>query len=102
LYESGGMRRTHLRGHTNILKRLLIHAAAFNLGLVMRTVFGAGTPRGLQGSLRALLALLTNCTNVMGRLLDELASPLRPFPVPQTTLEPVPAKRPRMASATGC
>ena len=36
LYDTGGMRRTHLRGHTNILKRLLIHAGAFNLGLVMR------------------------------------------------------------------
>ena len=28
LYDTGGMRRTHLRGHTNILKRLLIHAGA--------------------------------------------------------------------------
>ena len=36
LYDTGGMRRTHLRGHTNILKRLLIHAGGFNLGLVMR------------------------------------------------------------------
>ena len=36
LYETGGMRRTHLRGHDNILKRLLIHAGGFNLGLVMR------------------------------------------------------------------
>ena len=35
-YDTGGMRRTHLRGHTNILKRLLIHAGGFNLGLVMR------------------------------------------------------------------
>jgi transposase len=31
------MRRTHLRGHTNILKRLPIHAGGFNLGLVMAT-----------------------------------------------------------------
>jgi transposase len=30
------MRRTHLRGHGNILKRLLVHAAACNLGLWMR------------------------------------------------------------------
>jgi len=43
------MRRTHLRGHPNILKRLLIHASAFNLGILMRQVFGRGTPRGLQG-----------------------------------------------------
>jgi transposase len=49
LYETGGMRRTHLRGHTNILKRLLIHAGAFNLGLLLRTLVGKGTPRGFQG-----------------------------------------------------
>jgi transposase len=31
LYESGGLRRAHVRGHENVLKRLLIHAGAFNL-----------------------------------------------------------------------
>ena len=50
LYDTGGMRRTHLRGHQNILKRLLVHAGAFNLGLLMRQAFGRGTPRGLQGA----------------------------------------------------
>jgi hypothetical protein len=49
VYDTGGMRRTHLRRHGNILKRLLIHASAFNLGILMRQVFGRGTPRGLQG-----------------------------------------------------
>jgi Transposase DDE domain len=49
LYNTGGLRRTHLRGHQNILKRLLVHAGAFNLGLLMRQAFGRGTPRGLQG-----------------------------------------------------
>ena len=49
VYDTGGMRRTHLRGHRNILKRLLIHASAFNLGILMRQAFGRGTPRGLQG-----------------------------------------------------
>ena len=49
LYETGGMRRVHLRRHPNILKRLLVHVAAFNLGLVMRQRLGRGTPRGLQG-----------------------------------------------------
>ena len=58
LYDTGGMRRTHLRGHTNILKRLLIHAGAFNLGLLMRQLIGLGTPRGLQGRLPALIATL--------------------------------------------
>ena len=58
LYDTGGMRRTHLRGHTNILKRLLIHAGAFNLGLIMRQVIGVGTPRGLQGRHAVVVATL--------------------------------------------
>src|SRR3989449_3052442 len=47
-YETGRMRRVYLRGHENILKRLLIHIAGFNLSLVLRLVTGKGTPRGLQ------------------------------------------------------
>ncbi len=58
LYDTGGMRRTHLRGHTNILKRLLIHAGGFNLGLIMRQLIGLGTPRGLQGRLGVIIATL--------------------------------------------
>jgi transposase len=49
LYDRGGMRRLHLRGRTNILKRLVVHAGAANLGLLMRTLFRMGTPRSLQG-----------------------------------------------------
>jgi hypothetical protein len=58
LYDTGGMRRTHLRGHTNILKRLLIHAVGFNLGLVMRHLIGSGTPRGLQDRPSTVVAAL--------------------------------------------
>jgi transposase len=58
MYETGGMRRTHLRHHNNIIKRLLIHAGAFNLGLVMRKLLGNGTPRGFQGRLHALLSVI--------------------------------------------
>ena len=50
-YETGGMRRTHLRGHGNIMKRLLVHVAGFNLGLVMRSIFGIGKPRRVQDGL---------------------------------------------------
>jgi transposase len=63
LYETGGMRRTHLRGHDNILKRLLVHAGACNLGLWMRTVCGRGTPRGLQGRVAARIAALLTVWN---------------------------------------
>lgn len=69
MYETGGMRRTHLRRHDNILKRLLIHAGAFNLGLVMRKLSGFGTPRGLQGRILALIlsvqVLLTALRNIV-------------------------------------
>ncbi len=57
MYETGNMRRTHLRKHDNIIKRLLIHAGAFNPGLVMRKMTGCGTPRGLQGCLSGLIFL---------------------------------------------
>ena len=60
-YETGGMRRTHLRKHNNILKRLLIHVAGMNLGLLLRNKYGIGTPRGLQGlshTLDFLVALI--------------------------------------------
>jgi transposase len=59
LYDTGGMRRTHLRGHDNILKRLLIHAGGYNLGLLIRSILGVGTPRGLQGRLAAVLAVVS-------------------------------------------
>lgn len=48
-YETGGMRRLHLRGHDNILKRLLVHLCGFNLSLMIRKYNGKGTPRGWQG-----------------------------------------------------
>jgi transposase len=79
LYETGGMRRLHLRGHTNIRKRLLIHTAAFNLGLLMRQLIGVGTPRGLQGRLiaavdafLALIRSLGTLLHVIGRRYDTL------------------------------
>jgi transposase len=69
VYDTGGMRRTHLRGHGNILKRLLVHASAFNLGLLMRQVCGRGTPRGLQGRRQAGRGLpcrfLTRCARLV-------------------------------------
>jgi hypothetical protein len=57
--DTGGMRRTHLRGHENILKRLLVHGGGFNLGLRMRSLFGIGKPRRLQGRLSVLRDLLS-------------------------------------------
>jgi len=74
LYDTGGMRRTHLRGHTNILKRLLIHAGGFNLGLVMRHLIGFGTPRGLQGHPATVIATLLVLLRTAGRRLVAIAA----------------------------
>ncbi len=68
-YDTGGMRRTHLREHPNILKRLLIHVAGFNLGLVMRSLFGVGTTRGLQGLCARILAFVLVFCSVLRRTL---------------------------------
>jgi transposase len=48
-HDTGGMRRLHLRGHDNILKRLLIQMCGFNLSLILRKYTGKGTPCGWQG-----------------------------------------------------
>jgi len=77
LYDTGGMRRTHLRGHENILKRLLIHAGGFNLGLLIRSILGVGTPRGLQGRLAAVLAVVSTLIAVARHRLVEILGVLR-------------------------
>ncbi len=64
MYETGGMRRVHLKGRDNILKRLLVHAGAFNLALVLRKLVGIGKPRRLQGACACIFAcfrLLVRC-----------------------------------------
>ena len=67
-YTTGGMRRAHLRGRQNIAKRVLVHAAGFNLGLVMRKRLGRGTPRGLQGAAGLVSGALRNVLALMGAL----------------------------------
>ena len=57
-YDTGGMRRTHLRKHNNILKRQLIHVAGFNLSLIFRRLLGAGTPREWNNLGRMLFLFL--------------------------------------------
>lgn len=69
VYETGGMRRVHLRGRANSLKRLLGHASGFNLGLFLRTLTGIGMPRSLQGRAAVALAL---CVAFSGLVSDHL------------------------------
>ena len=46
-YETGALRRLHVRGRSNVAKRVLLQAAACNLALILRSITKAGTPKGL-------------------------------------------------------
>lgn len=56
--DRGGMRRAWLRGRENLQKRYLIHVAGFNLGILMRALFGCGNPREAAGSTQAFLFVI--------------------------------------------
>jgi transposase len=58
-YETGAMRRVYVRGKGNVLKRVLLQAAAFNIGLMLRKLTGWGKPRQAQGRENAVIALLS-------------------------------------------
>jgi len=85
-YETGGMRRTHLRGTMNILKRVLIHTSGFNLGLMMRRLIGVGTPRGLQGRVAALIARTGGVWRVILAAVSAPWEPVRHLDHPMTIL----------------
>ena len=56
--DRGGMRRAWLRGRENVHKRYLIHVAGFNLGILMRALFGSGTPREAASAKSAILFVI--------------------------------------------
>ena len=68
-YETGGLRRVWVRGREQVRKRVLIQAAGFNLGLLLRDLFLVGTPRSLQGrALPAIFGLIGPLTDLWRRL----------------------------------
>lgn len=77
--DTGGARRSWIRGVVEVTKRYLIAAAAHNLGRIMRALFGIGKPRGLQGG-RGLLGLLERLGSAIRTLLAAGLRSLRPFP----------------------
>lgn len=62
--ERGGMRRTWLRGRQNVHKRYLVHTAGYNLGLLMRALFGAGTPREAAAIRNAVLFVIQGADTI--------------------------------------
>jgi transposase len=106
LYETGRLRRVYLRGHTNIRKRLLIHTSGFNLGLLMRQLIGVGTPRGLQGRLIAVVAVLWSLMRSLRAAVTDHGRPVRRLsPIErQSIAKPVtvPMGVQEMVFTTGC
>ncbi len=93
--ETGAHRRVRLRGRENVRKRYLAHIAALNLGLVMRTLFGYGTPRQAAQAaaaaaflsrfvtLTVLLDLLDHLITRFRRLIGRMSGMFLPTPVGQ-------------------
>ncbi len=68
IYDTGGLRRTYLREHKNILKRLIVRASAFNLGLLMRYAIGhAGSAWAVEHNTASIAVLKRNNFQLVGR-----------------------------------
>ena len=67
LCDSGGTRRSWLRGLRNVTKRYLIAAAAHNLGRILRKLFGIGKPKSLQAGfdLAALVQIALSVVRIL-------------------------------------
>lgn len=74
--DTGGGRRSWLRGFSNVSKRYLMAAAAHNLGRIMRLLSGIGKPKSLQGQrgLAALAQLLTTRLRIVGAPRSDLTT----------------------------
>ena len=58
-FDSGGLDRLYVRGRENVHKKFLIQAAACNLALLMRSLYGAGKPRAAHDrAAQAILVIL--------------------------------------------
>jgi transposase len=78
-YETGGMRRLYLRGRDNIAKRTIIHAAGFNLGLLMRVSYGLRKPRSGSGVVRAPILAPISGLRRLGALIRIIPAVARAF-----------------------
>jgi len=100
--ETGGGRRTWLRGVVNVSKSHLMRAAACDLGIIMLALCGVGTPRSLQGALGvvfiALGWLLWRCPSPR----RVLSAPVRAYRLWPSTIQPRALARRDVALSTGC
>jgi transposase len=103
--ETGGGRRSWLRGLVNVTKTHVLRCAAFNLGLLLRKVFGLGKPRSGAAPLSLLLRLWHALEQLVAAILPIHRSPSSRNDAVlslslQPPIHPVPSTSPR--SSTGC
>src|SRR5450432_1212115 len=66
-FDTGGLDRLYVRGLENVHKKFLIQAAACNLALLMRSMYGSGKPRAAHdGAIAAILTILTVIETIEG------------------------------------
>jgi hypothetical protein len=75
-FDTGGMDRLYVRGLHNVHKKLLIQAAACNLALLMRTLYGAGKPKAAHDRQGELILAILRLYSVM----TALCGPASAFP----------------------
>jgi hypothetical protein len=68
-FDTGGLDRLYVRGLENVRKKFLIQAAACNLALLMRSMYGSGKPRAAHdGAVEAILSILAVIKAIEGLL----------------------------------
>ena len=80
--ETGGARRTFLTRIENVRKRYLLAAAAHNLSCLMRSLFGIGTPKGLQAYADLLSSLYLAIRALVSHFPRRCNDPPIPAPLP--------------------
>lgn len=96
--DHGGLRRATLRGCEKLTKRQMAAAMTYNLSLLMRTLFGVGTPKqAMAGARPRLMAVL----RTLYRLFCPLASTLSPLPALCRFIPHAFARCPRLSVPSG-
>jgi transposase len=84
--DHGGMRRATLRGCENLSKRHLAAALTHNLSLLLRKLFGIGTPKQFLAASKALVVFLGTLRRLCGSKLTPQKSVFREYSSPQLTV----------------
>jgi transposase len=105
-FDTGGMDRLWVRGKGNVHKKVLLQAAACNLALLMRSLYGAGKPKAAHDQIQEAIFVTLAFMAAISWLMEPLRDPKAAEPM---RLRPIQSQRPRCSSRskiadinTGC